>query len=91
MKLVALEEHFATEQMLAAWRALRPDLQDIGVRQSTGSDVERRLFDLGPERIELMDKAGLKCRCSLTTPGVQSLDASEASGKLRENGRQPLP
>ena len=33
MKVVALEEHFATEQMLAAWRPLRPDLQDMAVRQ----------------------------------------------------------
>ncbi len=28
MKIVSLEEHFATPEIMAAWKELTPDLQD---------------------------------------------------------------
>ena len=79
MKIVALEEHFATPEIMAAWRALRPEAQDLAVKQSTTGDVERCLLDLAAGRLAAMDEAGVDVQVlSLTTPGVQSLEPSEA-------------
>ena len=79
MKIIGLEEHFATLEIVAAWKALPPELQDIAVKLSTIGDIERRLFDFADERIRFMDEAGIDMQVlSLTTPGVQSLDPEKA-------------
>ncbi len=79
MKIIALEEHFATPEIMAAWKVLTPELQDLAVKQSTMGDIERRLFDFADERIRFMDEAGIDIQVlSLTTPGVQSLDPEKA-------------
>lgn len=79
MKIIALEEHFATPEIMAAWQALSPELQDISSKQSTGGEVGRRLFDLADERLRCMDEAGIDVQVlSLTTPGVQSLNPGQA-------------
>lgn len=79
MKIVSLEEHFATPEIMAAWKELTPDLQDIAVKQSSIGDIKRRLFDFTGKRIRLMDEAGIAVQVlSLTTPGVQSLDSEKA-------------
>ncbi len=79
MKIVSLEEHFDTPEIMAALQALSPELQDVSVKQSTISDIERRLFDLANERIGLMDETGVDIEVlSVTTPGVQSLDPDKA-------------
>ena len=44
-----------------------------------GGEMERRLHDLGDERIRLMDQSGVDVQIlSLTTPGVQNLSPSKA-------------
>lgn len=79
MKIIGLEEHFATPEIAAAWQALSPELQGIAVEQSTTGDIERQLFDLADERIKRMNETGIDVQVlSLTTPGVQSLDAEKA-------------
>ena len=79
MKIIALEEHFATPEIMAAWQALSPELQDISVKQSATGDIGRRLFGLADERIRCMDENGIDVQVlSLTTPGVQSLDPEKA-------------
>ena len=76
MKIVALEEHFATPEIMAAWRALSPERQDLALR---APGFEERLFDLGDRRIEHMDAMGVDVQVlSLTTPGTQNLDADAA-------------
>ena len=79
MRIVALEEHFATPGLTAAWQALAPDLQDLAGRASADRDLQRRLYDLDDERVRGMDAAGVDVQVlSLTTPAVQSLDAGIA-------------
>ncbi len=79
MKIVSLEEHFATPEIMAAWKALPPEQQDIAVKQSAIGDIERRLLDVADERIRSMDEAAIDVQVlSLTTPGVQSLDPEKA-------------
>jgi predicted TIM-barrel fold metal-dependent hydrolase len=79
MKLIGLEEHFVTDEVLAAWQALDPKWQDIALKQSNQGETGRRLAELGEGRIAAMDEMGLDVQVlSLTAPGLQSLDAVEA-------------
>jgi predicted TIM-barrel fold metal-dependent hydrolase len=79
LKIIALEEHFVTNEMLVAWKALPEERQDIAVRNSGSSEMERMLFDLADARIAAMDAAGVDVQVlSLTAPGVQNLEAGQA-------------
>jgi uncharacterized protein len=79
VKLIGLEEHFVTREVLDAWRALDPEWQDLSLTPATQGDSARRLADLGDERLAEMDKAGLDVQVlSLSTPGVQNLAPAEA-------------
>lgn len=74
MKIVALEEHFATPEIIAAWKTLDPATRDLAIDKSTGNERERRLRDFSDLRISAMDDAGIDVAVlSHTTPGVQSL------------------
>lgn len=84
MKIVALEEHFATAGTMAAWRALAPELQDLSIPYSSLPDVEHALLDLAEDRIAAMDQAGVDVQVlSITTPAMQSLDAATAVSLAR--------
>ena len=84
MRIIALEEHFVTNEMLGAWKTLPKERQDIAARNSSGSDLERLLFDLADLRIAAMDAAGVDMQVlSLTAPGVQNLDAGQAVSLAR--------
>jgi predicted TIM-barrel fold metal-dependent hydrolase len=79
MKIVGLEEHFATPELINAWQALAPQWRDIGIAHSADDDLGRRLVDLDVERIAAMDATGLDVSVvSITTPGLQNLDAHDA-------------
>lgn len=78
MRIVALEEHFVTPEVQAAWGALPPDLQDVSDRQIEGS-LRAKLLDLSGERVRQMDESGIDVQVlSLTTPATQNLEADEA-------------
>ncbi|WP_246725237.1 amidohydrolase family protein [Beijerinckia sp. L45] len=80
VKIIGLEEHFVTSDVLAAWRELDPKWQDVALKQSDRGDVERRLIDLAAERLASMDETGLDVQVlSLTAPGVQSLESGKAA------------
>ena len=51
MKLVGLEEHFATPEVVAAWLRPDPSRQDLTVPRYTGNDKEKMLLDLAEARI----------------------------------------
>ena len=71
MKIVGLEEHYVTADVIDAWRKLEPRWQDPSVSTSAESDIERRLLSLGEERLSVMDDAGVDTQVlSLTTPGL---------------------
>ena len=80
MKLIALEEHFTTPPIAAAWAGLPASLQDPITAMSAGaSELESRLMDLGEQRLQHMDDCGVDVQVlSLTTPGAQPFEPAEA-------------
>ncbi len=79
MRVVGLEEHFVTGDVLNAWRGLDPRWQDLAVKPSEAGETGRRLAELGSERFAAMDQTGLDVQVlSLTTPGVQNLAPHDA-------------
>lgn len=79
MKIIALEEHFATPEVLDAWRALDPQWQDLSLRASTQGDPARRLLDLDERRFAAMADSGVDVQVlSITTPGLQNLEPADA-------------
>lgn len=79
MRIIALEEHVVTEQVLDAWHRLDPQWQDLALQPSSRGETARRLLDLGEDRRKAMAVAGVDVQIlSLTAPGVQNLAADEA-------------
>lgn len=79
MKTIGLEEHFVTSDVVRAWRALDPRLQDLAILPSTEGESARRLSELDGSRFTAMDETGLDVQVlSLSTPGVQNLERADA-------------
>ena len=87
MRRIAVEEAFITPEILAAWKeCLKRDDVEPGFAKMAGallSPAGRPLFekmlDIGAGRIAHMDKVGVDMQVlSLTSPGVQVLDAATA-------------
>ena len=80
-RLVATEEAFATQEQADFFRNAKDSVwndPDVDLwRHFLGSEVlMRRLLDVDQERISIMDQAGVDMHVlSLTSPGVQCLDA----------------
>jgi predicted TIM-barrel fold metal-dependent hydrolase len=72
-KLIAIEEHFLTPAIRAAWAA-----SAIGQEGTAGFDqgeIEELLNDLGQRRLALMDESGVDVQVlSVTTPALHNLD-----------------
>ena len=92
MKKIAVEEAFATESLVAAWRRLLDDgapgeaglHHNIGriinaPEGSWGAMAAERLMDLGDLRLQHMDDGGVDMQLiAITAPGVQVFDADTA-------------
>ncbi len=80
MKIVALEEHFVTDEVMRLGGAVEPRWRDASAAfMPPDSDMAARLRDLGDERVRLMDESGVDVQVlSLTTPGVQNLEPGDA-------------
>jgi len=79
-KLVGLEEHVVWPGVVTKWSRLSPKWRDLSFTASTTGDTGRRLAEVGPERLEAMDRTGLDMQVlSLSTPGVQNLSAADAT------------
>jgi uncharacterized protein len=79
MTIVALEEHYVTPEVTAAWRALDASRRDPVTELSEDDDVGRRLLSLDDERLAVMDDGGVDIQVlSLTTPGLFTLDTADA-------------
>lgn len=84
LKIVSLEEHFVTPSLTEAWARL-PEAERDPSPKINSADVERRLGDLGVERLRDMDESGVDVQVlSPSTPGVQDLDAGVAVPLARE-------
>lgn len=84
MRLIAIEEHFITPQIHAAWRS-----SSLGTEGTDAFDerkeIAERLEDLGEGRIALMDEAGIDVQVlSVTTPALQNLEAEESIHLARQ-------
>ena len=79
LKIIGLEEHVATRDVLAAWRDQGPLMEDMTMRWSVAGPTAAALTDLGEGRIQAMDDAGVDVAVlSLTTPGLQALPTRQA-------------
>lgn len=80
LNVIGLEEHMATDEVFAAWRRHDPHLLDEPVmRWTVDGTASAPLLDLGDDRLQAMDIAGVDTSVlSLTTPGLQNLPAAEA-------------
>lgn len=79
LKIIGLEEHFVTPDVLAAWHALDPRWQDPGLQHHERGEIGARLLDLAERRIADMDETGMDVQVlSLTAPGVHSLEPGDA-------------
>lgn len=100
MRRVCLEEHFATNSIVASWRSLlaedasgtEPGFKSFynGFFDSAfGMKILAKLIDTGAERLAAMDAAGIDVQIlSLTAPGVQVLPSRQASEEaIRANDR----
>jgi uncharacterized protein len=83
MRTITLEEHFATSDFLAGPGSdLREQARQFGGRAER---LMRDLCDIGEGRIAQMDEAGIDMQVlSLTAPGVEQLEASEALALVRD-------
>src|SRR5918993_4136166 len=89
MRTIALEEHYATEAFMEGpGRDLKAQAEapHAHPRVAVGyAKLIRALCDLGEDRIAGMDAAGVDVQVlSLTSPGVEQLDAAEAVALSRE-------
>ena len=80
MKTIGTEEHFVTDEVVAAWSRLDPDAHDDAQASVPPGEMGERLREVGERRIAEMDAAGLDIQViSLTAPGLHSLPADDAT------------
>lgn len=84
-RIVALEEHMVTAEVVAAWQKLEPRWRDLALTPSTRGESGRRLAEIGEERIAAMDAGGIDTQVlSLTAPGLQNLEPADAAVLQRD-------
>jgi predicted TIM-barrel fold metal-dependent hydrolase len=77
VKLIAIEEHFLTADIRAAWAASA--IGQEGTAAFDRGEIEARLDDLGEGRIALMDEAGVDVQVlSVTTPALHNLEPEQS-------------
>ena len=83
MRTISLEEHFVTPAfMKGPGREIENKAKAIG---GAAAKLVEALSDMGPNRIAHMDAAGIDIQVlSLTSPGVEQLDADEARSIARD-------
>ena len=87
MKIIAIEEHFVTGDVVEKWAGLSPTERDdsIDLFPSDGV-IEQRLADLSDDRLAQMDATGVDVQVlSLTSPGVQVLRPDDAVAVARRS------
>lgn len=80
MKTTGTEEHFVTDEVVAAWSRLDPAARADSRAGIPPGEMGERLRETGELRIAAMDEAGLDVQViSLTSPGLHNLSAGEAT------------
>ena len=79
VRIIGLEEHFATRAVIDAWLERDPGRSDPAISASTHGVPAVRLLDLARDRLAAMDEVGIDMQVlSLTTPGLHDLPAAQA-------------
>ncbi len=79
LRLVGVEEHFVTHEVLDVGRSLAPDDRDLAFGPASEGDTSSRLLDVSRDRLAAMAATGLDTQVlSLTTPGLQNLRDADA-------------
>ena len=87
--IIALEEHWWPPDLAAALGRLPPEHRDDGLALFNGGERQRRLEDLGEERLRDMDTQGVDIAViSVTTPATQPLASADAVALAREANDQ---
>ena len=96
MKRIALEEAFVTPEIIEAWTKVVNDgakgepgflkmAETILSNTPSTELLHQRLIDLGEQRIQDMDEAGIDVQViSLTSPGVQVFDPDTGTGLAKQ-------
>ena len=85
MKIIGVEEHFLTEDIHRAWKAIGLAATDPSMAFHSGV-FESRLLDLAEGRLALMDETGLDVQVlSLTTPMLHDLGPESIDLARRTN------
>jgi hypothetical protein len=85
MKLIGIEEHFLTAEVVDAWKSLGLEAVDPSVAFHSGTFGDR-LLDLAEQRLALMDETGIDVQVlSLTTPSLHDLGAESVGMARRIN------
>jgi predicted TIM-barrel fold metal-dependent hydrolase len=85
VKIIAIEEHWNSVSIRDALDRLQGAARDESVAFNEMGDNQARLEDIGQDRIETMDAAGIDVSIlSVVTPATQALPAREAIPLARE-------
>ena len=83
MKIVSIEEHFLTPEIIAAWDASTIGSEGTAVFEQ--GEIGERIKDLGEGRLALMDESGIDVQVlSVTTPALHNLELEESVGLAQE-------
>ena len=83
MKIVSIEEHFLTPEIIAAWDASTIGSEGTAVFEH--GEIGERINDLGEGRLALMDESGIDVQVlSVTTPALHNLEPEESVGLAQE-------
>ena len=83
MRLIGIEEHFLTPEIIAAWDASPVGSEGTNVFEQ--GEVGQRIQDLGDGRLALMDESGIDVQVlSVTTPALHNLDPEESTRLAKE-------
>ncbi|MBV9817551.1 MAG: amidohydrolase family protein [Solirubrobacterales bacterium] len=80
MRTIGTEEHFVTDEVVAAWNRLDARTREDSRAGLPPGELGERLREVGDSRIAAMDEAGLDVQViSLTSPGLHNLAARDAT------------
>lgn len=85
MKLIGIEEHFATAEVKTEWHSAGLQLTDPSIAFHSGM-IEERLLNMAEGRLSLMDETGIDVQVlSLTTPALHDLGPKSVDVARRTN------